>query len=54
MQSYIAQDILEQLDASSLNNAEQVCSLWREAISDADLWQKLYNKNVLKHFQTLI
>lgn len=54
LQSYIAQDILEKLDAGSLNNAEQVCHSWREAISDADLWQKLYNKNVAVFFFYLL
>jgi len=53
MQSYVAQDILEQLDAGSLKNAQQVYNrfqtscLWREAISGADLWQTIYNKNLL-------
>ena len=46
IQSFIAVDILSLLDAESLKNAEQVCQSWKEVISDANLWQKLYKRNV--------
>ena len=42
----IAVEILQYLDVNDLNAAENVSTLWREAVISGKLWEKLFKRNV--------